>query len=531
MAIIWAKVHNHPLNVEDTRSRLPVEHLLAMPLRTLLLKLPDLGVMNCLELAPEDMTLFAKMESTAEVLSNWPQGFQQFLERQGKSNEACGMVGFRRRFERFYTKFFKRRSFDSDFTWLRDEFVKYGLEVCNDSVVDNKLLRGKQAIHRFISKSELARRLNISQATLNSWVEKGIVDLKVVVTPKQTRYIADTESSQFTWPSRAEGAVFRGRAAAAYLGLPVRVLVRLKTSGHFAVKQMLNRRSQFHQADLDIFRQQLLNRSPVVDESEISFSLSDVVDLEHILRAYRFHDHDRKADFVVAYLTGEIVSIGRTGESLANILFRKTDVMAFVLASRVKATTASRTQREAASVIGCDPFAIAGLISSNLLSSVVTSTGMRVTCASVEQFSDTYVALGMLAKELKTSSGRLASLCRTSTIPLFQIHKKGKGGAVSFIKRQYRDDLITRSETTPMVRKPKADEDEKYEFKSIAALRSYLRDLQAQGKRLPRRGGKPHRVSIAKACGFDRSAFYKNATVKAMLETHAAAESASQNSM
>jgi len=49
-------------------------------------------------------------------------------------------------------------------------------------------------------------------------------------------------------------------------------------------------------------------------------------------------------------------------------------------------------------------------------------------------------------------------------------------------------------------------------------------ELQALGDKLPRRGGKPQRQAIAKACGIDRSAFYNNPEIVRLVDGYAASE-------
>lgn len=53
---------------------------------------------------------------------------------------------------------------------------------------------------------------------------------------------------------------------------------------------------------------------------------------------------------------------------------------------------------------------------------------------------------------------------------------------------------------------------------NVASLRVYIEALEADGRRLPERGGKVNMSAIAIACGFDRNVLYTNAQAAHALE-------------
>lgn len=56
---------------------------------------------------------------------------------------------------------------------------------------------------------------------------------------------------------------------------------------------------------------------------------------------------------------------------------------------------------------------------------------------------------------------------------------------------------------------------------NVKRLKTYLADLEKEGRPLPMRGGEPNRSAIALACGFDRQVLYKNPSAKALLDAAA----------
>lgn len=433
MAVLWAKLHRHPIADMVTPSGMPAAELMGMSLRSLLLKLPELGRFD-LNSRGQDGELSSLVGGAAQMLVDWPRNFRSFLHRVGHASSSTG-IGYRKRFEHFYGKFISNRKGNSDLGWLRDEFLRYGLEEWDLSIVDDKLLRNDQAARRFVTKSELARHLNVSVATIGNWADKGHIHLKKIQTSsKGLRYIADLAADELTAPLRSDGATWQARKAAAYLGMPVRVLAYLKEKGHLPALHISTHKHGYHQADLDRFRERLLALSPLVTVGSLMESSVELVSLEYALRNFKFHNHDRKAEFVAAYLCGEYVSVGRTGDTLADIQFEKAEVMAYVSASRVASVGGSFPQHEAAQIIGCDPMAISGLISQGFLATAQAHENSRIPRDSLEQFIAKYAALAALSNELNTTSYHLRRLCQQSGLPIFTIVTR-YGSSATFIEK------------------------------------------------------------------------------------------------
>ncbi len=517
MALLWAKVHGASISAEDTLTQPPVAELFSMQLHSLLRKLPDLGRMAVGTEKGAVTDRYVLMERAAGVLAAWPAGFRQLLGHIGTAcNTNSGMVGFRKHFEQFYSRFFRSRTCGSDFIWLRDEFVRFGIEEYGDSIIDYKLLRGEQVARRFVPKAELARSLGISPVTLGKWERNGLVDMKRVRTRGQTRYIADITKFTDVPLALSGGTTLKLREAAAYLAVPVSVLQRVKALGHIPGGLLAKAKNGFRLAGLTAFQQKLLALSPLLEgDAEQS---GDLVNLARVLRESRFHSRDGKADFLLAYLAGAIKAVGRTGDTLKDIQFRRSDVIAFVGGSRAKAAGNSVSVREGAALLGCDVRGVPGLITLGYLLSVPGREGLRVLRESVDRFAEQYVAFSTLSKELETSSKRLHRLAKAGDIPVMLVDST-HSGPVPFIERKHISELSRLSLELP-ARKPNPD----YKNRALNAIRQYLDLLKLKGEPLPRCGSKPHRHDIAKACGLDRSVFYKNDVVSKLVADYAEAE-------
>ncbi|PKO55967.1 MAG: hypothetical protein CVU19_02945 [Betaproteobacteria bacterium HGW-Betaproteobacteria-13] len=513
MTALWALLHRQ--ETLESVAGLPVQRLLEMRLRSLLLKLPAIGHWDM----PESGRTTSDLVSAAsEALADWPTGFHGFLSRVGRratlSDEGLPGFGLRKQFDQLYNQLFRAQSCGSEFDWLRDEFVRFGLTEWGEAVVDKKLFRGEQCTRRYVSKAELAKRLGVSPVTLRKWHQEGLIELKAIPTKRQVRYVADSQDERIQPPAPAEGEVMETRAAAAYLGVPVSVLNRLKATGALEARHQLRQRHGFHRADLDAFRARLLALCP----APLLASQLDTVDFERILREYRFHNADHKAGFVEAVLNGQIKAIGRTGDTLAHIMFAMQDVAAYAASARSNEAGGSLTHREVVAQVHANADVVASLQKLGYLDTVKGRESLRVSQESVDAFNARYASLSGLASELGSSSKRLLSLCNRGDIAVLSI-PRSQGSPAPFIERGNIAALQSLSQKFP-ARKPKAVD----ENRTVTAVKLYLTNLKALGGPLPRCGNKPNRRAIAMACGIDRSAFYNNQEITHLVDAYAASE-------
>lgn len=479
MTIFKAKLHSPSLTTCETERRLPVKSLLALSLRSLITNLP-----NLLRIEGRNMpkNSLQTADHIGEALSDWPRGLRLFLDKAEDVHREDAM-SHHIRLKQVSSSFY-RREIRANFTWLHEQLIHYRKQRSGDA--------------------------NQSRQTLHK--------------EAQRRYITNKRQE---WPSAgthsqlpAGGQTLQGRDAAAFLGLPVSVLVQLEISGHFVRRHRTKLKWGYHIADLDVFFAQLLEASPRIRRSAVDTKAT--VSLYHALGKYRMHDSKQKAGLVLAYLSGSLRSIGRTGESTSDILFRLEDVSALAAISRTDAAGGTLTRSSAAEKLGCDPNAIPSLSSQGYLTASPAREGTRLTRESFEEFARDFVPLGKIARERNTTSYRLKKLCTQANIPVLLVPRPS-GPPVSFIQYSHLDALTATANLHPsseQVRKAKAEMGRS----TIATLRDYLNSLQNRQGQLPIRAGKPHKKAIAKACGFNRNVFYVNLEAISLLDAYFAHE-------
>ena len=513
MGILKAKLHGASILELPNPAHFPVQALENLSLRSFIGIAAELGGYNLFsEGKPNENRRYLTMESAAAALTDWPSGYHQFLHRLGTGykNDNPSVIGLRKQFEQFYIAMFKTNSYAADAGFFREEFIRFGLTTWGEAVVDNKLMRGGDTDEesRFLSNSRIACDAGIRPITLRRWAEKGLLPSKAVKIGNQMRYILDADA--VTLSKQTPGRILQAREAAARVDLPVSVLQSLKASGHFAVENMPRFKGGFHEADLENFRQKLTRRSSAVGIK--TSSDEPVLSLKYILQELQFWSKGGKADFIAAYLDGSISAVGRTGDSWQDVLFRRSDVDAYVRASRRAASDGALSQREAATSIGCDPQAIPALIELGYLVACPGPDRTRVQDKSLQDFSVRYVALAALAKTQDTSPARLLRLCRKFAIETLSIPRK-KGPAIPFIQRESQEALLTQA-----LLNPTRAQVAQARIGPVEKLRQYLNGLNETGTPLPRRGRKPNKRGIANACGINRDVLYDHPDAVAMLE-------------
>lgn len=437
MAIIRAKVYGEPLSAIDNSCNFPIHELESVSLRSVLVALPALGRFNLSKQGiTKDIYPMIIANSVVELLRYWPAGYHKFLRRLGLRNSdesTVPTIGLRKRFDKFYSAMFKHKRRIEGMEFLRDEFVRFGLEEWGESVVDTKLLRGQPKYKRFISKSELANQLGVRPITLRRWAEQGFLPMNRISAGTKKRYIVD--SLAITVQKGSDGKTLGIREAAAYVGLPVSVLNALRDSGHYEVRHLARIRKAFHEKDLREFTDLVLSQGNVITEIPLgSISLGEVMLL-------KFRNNTGKADFMREVLSYRIEVIGRTGASLAGLLFRRESVEQFLRDKRAESENSTWSLKEVAKYLHCDPITLPTLIQEGLIEMVEASTGNRVTEKSVKGFDAKFISLAKLAKSNGTSSRRLKTICTNQHIPL-EVFNRGYGKVGQpFVEREYCDSL------------------------------------------------------------------------------------------
>jgi hypothetical protein len=500
MRLLFAKVHGQA-SAPGPADLLPTDMLARLSLRALLDLIGTMGSFAFSGQARDRATsAFKIVSAAAEALQHWPHGYRAFLHRLNThtGNQASKTVSLRQRYMSFYAAMFNDRRDLQGFSFLRAEFIRFGLNEWGRGLVDPRMTKGVDIAGRFASRSQLAKAIGVDSRTLGKWAEDGKISLDSSGSGKRgRRYMGDLASLPI--PQEAEGRILRQREAAKMAGLPVSVLRSLKRSGHYAVKHMHVHKSGFHEADLYNFTQLLLGKSPLVSKGTLP---DGALPLDYVMQELRFWSGTGKAKVISGYLEGDFQSVGRLDDTISSIHFAKEDMTELARNGRAEVSQGAISQSEAATCIACDPGAIQGLAAKGYLVAIPGPSRTRLTRQSVEAFAAKYLSLSGFANERLTTTLKLKNLCKSLGIEVMSIDRNNSQHS-SFVVHNMREALV------------KALDDSRPKPRPISSdmLIRYLEGLRLNGQRLPRKGTKPNLVAIAGACGFDRNAFYSNQLV------------------
>lgn len=517
MSLLWAKLNQDSLSTFENKSNFPIEDLNNMPIRSFLALIPALArLVNDLEKSTDPASVFNDVHKAAGVFEDWPKNFHSFLRNYATKSKNINVhtASLRKRFESLYQSLFKGPVFAKDIAFMRSEFVNFGLQEWGDGIVDSRMIGSENGQKRYVSISELAQQVGVRPITIKGWAEKGKLGFKKIVIGNQTRYVGDTHL--LPKPKESESIIMRDRQAAAYIGLPVKVLLALRDVGVYVVEYIPKFKYGYAEQDLINFKAQLLARSTLVDEDLIAHE--SVLSLEYVMQEIRFRSAKGKADFIAAYLEGEILSVGKTSESLENIYFKKSDVNSFAQQYRSRLNTVSGiiSYTEASALVGSDYGAIMALTDAGFIHKLPDRSTVSLDRLSVESFAASYVGLAQISAERNTSSSRLIRLCNEHSVSVLSVPRKEQGAAF-FIKRSDCSHLVDLIELHPS-RSERVAKNKLLMNDAPSKLKRYLDNLRSRNELLPQRAGKPNKRKIAAQCGFDRNTIYQNDMLRKMLE-------------
>lgn len=423
MEVIQSKVHRVPLDRLANAQRLPMQWLDSIPLMSLL------KILEIISRRAGALTFpgHESMSIAAGVLANWPKGFHAFLDKLG-AQSTLSSLGLRSRFSNIYQALFKNDGVGANMEFMRNEFIRYGVEHGEDSVVSQRTKGAENYSLRYVSVSDLAKRLGVRRSTASGWADKGLVRSKIARTAGgQQRFVVDTEGLDTT--ARDIGRIFCERRAACYIGLPAAVLRAIRSSECYSSDPVVNQRRGFWKTDLD----RLANRinSVTCAGAGESYFLSSI-SLRQVITRHRFGSANAKVELLKEILEGRIVPVARAGDSFLDLHFCAADIKKFRSKLLAVMTGDRITYQTAGTLIGCDRTALPALVRDGFLARP-PGANRGVLRTTVDAFLAQWAPRKLAARQLNMSSVTLQRLVEEGG---FRVLRFGKdcSGAI-FVER------------------------------------------------------------------------------------------------
>lgn len=448
MTILRKKIRGDAVSeLNMTDGGLPTEQLLRVPLGSLLRVLALLEKLN-----KEAGLSRGGTWPVSDAFAEWPLGFHRYLRRMADCGIASDVktIGLRKRFETLFRALFKSRVRIQGTDFLREEFVRFGLDQWGGAVVDNKLLRAESVMHRFVSQVTLAKRLGVRPITVRSWTARGFIQSKTVQAGKSFRYVADAAVVDQT-PRGSEGRL-QARAAGKFSGLPVSVLQQLKRSGHYSSNPIANGRMGYWPDDLKALAERLIGiaRKPTDGGQGPSSEGEELISLDRILALKKLGGVRSKGIFLGEVLDGSIVPSAKSGSTLGSLMFDLADVESFRIRQAVDSDRQFISAKAAGSLVGTHADVVTALVAAGHV--VRSAKHINGICRiSVENFLSQWRPLCTLANELGTSTPSLLAHAERRGISVMKVARTA-GFETSFVTLEDIQSLRTDPRVRPSAR-------------------------------------------------------------------------------
>jgi len=447
MTILRKKIRGDAVSeLNMTDGGLPTEQLLRVPLGLLLRVLAVLKKLNK-EVGQSRGGTWPASDAFAE----WPLGFHRYLRRMANDGIASNVqaIGLRKKFETLFGALFKRRDRIQGIEFIREEFVRFGLDEWGGAVVDNKLLRSEPDKQRFVSEVTLATRLGVRPITVRNWTARGFIQSKTVQAGKSLRYIADAAVVDQT--PRCSEERLQARAAGKLSGLPVSVLQQLKRSGHYSSNPIANGRMGYWPDDLKALTERVIGvaRKPTYEVDDPSFE-EDRISLDRILALKKLGEVRSKGVFLAEVLDGRIVPSAKSGSTLGSLMFDLADVESFRIRQAVDSDRQFISAKAAGSLVGTHADVVTALVAAGHV--VRSAKHINGICRrSVENFLSQWRPLCTLANEIGTSTPALLAHAERLGIGVMKV-ARAAGFETSFVTLEDIQSLRTDPRVRPSAR-------------------------------------------------------------------------------
>jgi hypothetical protein len=311
--IVRRKTLKMPFEVKYS-SRLPVDCLTAMPLRSLLATIRALGRHS--QAGPhEDCAQY--VQNAADALSNWPKRFRQILRtlepdastehpllltksRLSRLHQALSLAGAR---------------------FVIDVISEYAVEQFGPgSYTPRGSTNKKRANGTYLTQSQFAKENGVIESAVQQLVEIYQISTKHIKYGMRKRIFIDT--SKPLVPRKIPGLIYSALDAATMIGVPMPVLLRLRVIGVYTHEHMPAVLKEFHDQDIRHFTQRLA-----------AFALPEVpcstkrIRFDQIMASSQI-PVEAKVNLIKKALTREISLLGSQDGTVNGLLFPQSVVEA-----------------------------------------------------------------------------------------------------------------------------------------------------------------------------------------------------------
>ena len=404
--------------------------------------------------------------SVSQALGDWPRGFHRALDAIDPriTGRAGGDENYRQEADLFYQSLLRSNVASQHFSFLRTEYARHW----NGADHVAQLPQAPSGVH---DRREMLSS-SMDELQTNAPVGPVIADRNI---PK-------------------------------VVGLPVSVLEVLRRQGIYGTSSGRGSSYNWYQNDIETFRERLhaVMKSGAIRPSRYK---RPTVTVKQAM-SLNLRSAQAKADVIAALLDGRLRAIANAHTPFGEVQIDKDQLDKFLLEKRVAVEGDTYSFPQCARICGIDQSAIQDAVNQGLLHGVQRLERLRISAQSARAFNAKYVPLSKLAGELGSTSTGLQNLCQRLGCSIVRLKRAGATAMQPLVLREQVPEILRGITQEAANREKKSLIHRRDDWKK--RLRAYLSGLEAKGKRLPRRSGKPDKSRIARACAFDRNLLYRS---------------------
>ena len=407
--VLHAKLLRTPIDDLKLQScGFPVEAMQQMSLQTLLSVIYRFGLFNAQQ-DSSDTNEWLAVQTTAEVLSDWPNRFHDYLENVHAPKANLEVSGLRGQFNSFFESFFKNIEATNELAFMRDAFVSFGLR-WKKAAINPKL--SSTQLSNVVGINGLAKAIHVQPSTARKLVAKGLIQV-------QSRSDTAIPRSVFDLSGQHRFAFVEGRSlsvkyAAQMLDIPADILRAYRARGYYQARYLAIPVTLFHERDMEQLRQDLMQ-----DCKALKVINSGHMTLAQVLRTK--HSAAIKGAFIAAVKDRIISPLGKLSEMPSGLVFDILGARTYLQMLKLQ-LHGGVSFEELDSKLKVDREVVFSLIKADVLQcSYHQDMGMRVSEKSLNLFEERFISCKKLANMKSTTQKSVIELCHSMGVILYQL--------------------------------------------------------------------------------------------------------------